>query len=149
MRLDPFSYFWTCWNVSPKASVGHGLADAERIANGEHQIADLEGVGMAQINRGKPLVAVLYAQHRKIGVRVLEHEVGIELALVCEGDLYPVGIFDDVVVRDDETGRIDHDARSQRALDLLAGSGGSAAEEATKIGSSNSGTRSWMIRQQA
>jgi hypothetical protein len=19
MRLDPFSYFWTCWNVSPRA----------------------------------------------------------------------------------------------------------------------------------
>ena len=32
-------------------AVGDGLADAERIADGEHEVADLERVGIAEVDR--------------------------------------------------------------------------------------------------
>ena len=32
-------------------AVGHGLADAERIADGEHEVADLQRVGIAEVDR--------------------------------------------------------------------------------------------------
>ena len=81
---------------------------------------------------GEPLAAVLDAQHREIGARVLEDEVGIELALVGERDLDLVGVLDDVIVGDDEAGGVDDDAGAERALDLLARAAGAAAEEAAE-----------------
>jgi hypothetical protein len=73
--------------------------------------------------------AVHDAQHREIRTLILEHEVGIKLALVGERDLDLVGILDDVVVGDDETGGIDDDSGTERTLDLLARAAGAAAEE--------------------
>ena len=81
---------------------------------------------------GEALAAVLDAQHREIGARVLEHELGVELALVGERDLDLVGVLDDVVVGDDEAGGVDDDAGAERALDLLARAAGAAAEEAAE-----------------
>ena len=68
-------------------AVGHGLADAERIADGEHDVADLQLVGIAEARPREALAAVLEAQHGEIGARVLQHDLGVELALVGERDL--------------------------------------------------------------
>ena len=60
----------------------HRLADAERIADGEHEIADFEAVGVAELD-GRELNALgVEAQHGKIGLLVLEHDLGRELAPV-------------------------------------------------------------------
>ncbi len=113
-------------------AVGDGLADAERIADGEHHVADLQRVGIAEIGRGEALAAVLDAQHGEIGARILEDEIGVEFALVGESDLDLVRILDDVIVGDDEAGGVDDDAGAQRALDLLARAAGAAAKEAAE-----------------
>ena len=31
MRLEPFSYFWSCWNVRPRASANLGHADTRMV----------------------------------------------------------------------------------------------------------------------
>ena len=43
-------------------------------------------------------------QHREVGARILQHDLGLELALVGERDLDLAGALDDVVVGDDEAG---------------------------------------------
>ena len=92
-------------------------------------LTDQERVGIAEVDRREALAAVLDAQHREIGARVLEDEVRIELALVGERDLDLVGVLDDVIVGDDEAGGVDDDAGAERALDLLARTARAAAEE--------------------
>ena len=101
-------------------AVGHGLADGERIADGEHEVADLQRVGIGEFERREALALRLDAQHREVGARILEHDLGLELALVGERDLHLVGALDDVVVGDHEAGGIDQHARAERALHLLA-----------------------------
>ena len=60
----------------------HRLADAERIADGEHEIAHFEAVGVAELD-GRELNALgVQAEHGKIGLLVLEHDLGRELAPV-------------------------------------------------------------------
>ena len=69
-------------------AVGHGLADAERIADREHDVADLQRVGIGEFERpGSARLAVLDPQHGEIGACVLEHDLGLELALVGERHL--------------------------------------------------------------
>ena len=63
---------------------------------------------------GKRSAAVLDAEHREIGARVLEHDLDLELALVGERDLHLVGAVDDVVVGDDDARGIDDDAGAER-----------------------------------
>ena len=101
-------------------AVGDRLADAERIADRQHHVADLQLVGIGERQSGKALLGALDAQHRKIAALILEHDVGGEFALVGQRDLHFAGALDDVIIGDDETGRIDDDAGAERALDLLA-----------------------------
>ena len=108
----------------------HGLADAEGIADREHDVADQQFIGIGEVERREFLFAVLHAQHGQIGAAVLEHDLGLELALVGERNLDLIGALDDVVVGDDEPGRIDHHARSERALHLLGLLAGHAEEAA-------------------
>ncbi len=71
------------------------------IADGDDEIADLDGVGIAQRNGGKRPVA-LDLEHRQIGAGIVEHDLGLELALVGERDLHVRHAGDDVVIGDDE-----------------------------------------------
>ena len=70
-------------------AVRHGLADAERIADREHDVADLHVVGIAELDARESARCHPDAQHGEIGARVLEHDLGFELALVGERDLAP------------------------------------------------------------
>jgi hypothetical protein len=110
--------------------VRHGLADAEGVADREHDVADQQLVGIGKVERGEFLFSVLHAQHGQIGAAVLEHDLGFEFALVGERDLDLIGALDDVVVGDHQTGSIDHHARSERALHLLGLLAGHAEEAA-------------------
>ena len=48
-------------------AVGHGLADPERIADGEHHVAHLQRIGIGEFQHGKLLALRLDAQHREVG----------------------------------------------------------------------------------
>ena len=63
----------------------HGLADAERIADGEHEIAHFETVGVGELDDGELSALGVEAEHGKVGVLVLEHDLGRELAPVRQG----------------------------------------------------------------
>ena len=110
----------------------HRLTDAERIADGQHHIADLQRVGIRKFQHRKLLVPVLYAQYRKIGSRILQNKRRLKLAFVGERDLDLVGALNDVIVRHDQTRRIDDHARTQRPLQLIASSSPRHAEEPAK-----------------
>ena len=60
----------------------HRLPDAERIADRQHHVADLQLVGIAEFEHRETLLGTLDAQHGKIAALILEHDVGVELALV-------------------------------------------------------------------
>ena len=73
------------------------------------------------------LLAVLDAQHREVGARILEHDIDRELALVGEQYLHLIGAIDDlpekerlaIVLRDVE-GVTDEDARWRPDDKLIA-----------------------------
>ena len=98
----------------------HGLANAERVADRQHHVADLQIVGIGEFERRKFFLGALDAQYREIAALILEHDIGVELPLVGERDFHLVGIFYDMKIGDDKTRRIDDNAGTERALDLLA-----------------------------
>ena len=89
----------------------HRLADAERITDGEHQIAHLEIVAVGELKRVEAAVAAFEFQNGDIRFLVLQHNVRVEFALVGEHHL-DFGIatdFDDVGVGDHQAVRVnDH-----------------------------------------
>ncbi len=111
-----------------------GLADAEGVADGKHEVADHEFVRIGEVDGRELLPAVLDAQHGEIGAAVLQHDLGLELALVGERNLDLVGALDDVVVGDDEAGSIDHHAGAERTLHLFGTNVAGRAEEAAEEG---------------
>ena len=62
----------------------HRLSDAERIADRQHEIADLQRVGIADVDRGE-FLARLESSDREIGARIAQHDLGLEFAPVGEG----------------------------------------------------------------
>ena len=52
-------------------AAGHGLADAERVADGKDDIADLQRVGIGEGQIREVLVALLDAQDGEIGPLVV------------------------------------------------------------------------------
>ncbi len=97
---------------------GHRLADAERVADGQHHVSDLQRPGVAE-GDGRQLVE-LDPEHRKVGLGVGAHHLGPAPAAVAQHDLDVIGAFDHVVVGEQITlGRHDH-ARAQPHLRLVA-----------------------------
>ena len=80
----------------------HRLPDAERIADGEHEIADFEIVGIADGERRQLLIVRLDLEHGEIGALVGEQKLGFEFAPVGEHDADVAAAQDHVVVGDDE-----------------------------------------------
>ena len=87
---------------------------------------------LANSSDGKALMRVLDAQHGEVAALVLEHDLGLELALVGERHLDLVGALDHVHIGDDEAGRIDDHAGAERALHLPAAAVARHAEEAAE-----------------
>ncbi len=67
-------------------AAGHRLADAERIADRQHEVADLEPVAVADFEHGQHLAMGIDLEHREIGVLVREHDLGLEFAAVGQHD---------------------------------------------------------------
>ncbi|MNF01104.1 hypothetical protein D3C80_2000440 [compost metagenome] len=74
----------------------HRLADAERVADGQHHVTDLYVLEPAQRDRGQVLER--HFQHGQVGFRVGAHHLGVGLAAVGQRDLDFIGAVDHVVV---------------------------------------------------
>ena len=109
----------------------HRLANAKRIADGKHDVANLEDVGIGEVEGGEFLVLGVKAQHDEIGAFVPKDDLGQELAAVGQrhGDLSLSASLDDVVVRDRKAVRTYQYARSERVLDTLARNAEIASEQ--------------------
>ena len=92
---------------------GDGPAEAERIADRHHPVADPQGVGVAEAGGGQRLVG-LDAQQRQIGQRIGADQFGLKDGVVVERHLDLVGVGHDMVVGDDQTAGIDDEAGAER-----------------------------------
>ena len=98
-------------------TAGHGLADAERVTDRQHQFAHLDPVAVAQV-QGRHIIGPDQFQDRQVAVFVRQHHRGIEFATVVQHHPDFGRIAHHVVVRHDVTViRQDH-PRSQRILHL-------------------------------
>ena len=91
-----------------------GAAHAERVADSKDDVA-LHSLGrVRKFNRGEVFCVDFYDS--QVGFRIGADHLGFVLLVVIEQGYYDlVGIFHDVVVRDDIAVLGDDDARSQRA----------------------------------
>ena len=80
-------------------ALGDGLANAERIADGQGDVANLDFGGVADGNR-REILAVNF-QDRDVGFRIGADDACLELALVGERDANVRGAIDYVIVRED------------------------------------------------
>ncbi len=109
----------------------HRLADAEGIADRQYEIADFQRIGIADLDR-RQLSCPLEFQHRKIGARIAQHDVGRIFAPILQRDLHVGHVLDDVIVGDDETVVLDDHAGAERLRRALAPARLSVAEEAAE-----------------
>jgi hypothetical protein len=118
---------------------GHGLPEAERIADGDHEVADTQAVGIGQRQSGQ--VAAGHLDYRHVAFRIGTDHLGFEPATVVEGDHDGVSAVDDVVIGDDETPtRVHYHSGADALRPALARLVGDI-EKWRKNGSSSSGLR--------
>src|ERR1051325_5907122 len=79
-------------------------------------IADLQLVGIGEIQCRKALLGALDPQHRKIAALIFQHDIGFEFALVGERDFDLTVAVDHMIIGDHHPCRIDDYARAERAL---------------------------------
>ena len=75
---------------------GHGLAQPERVADRQHEIADLQPVGIAERHRGQIVGRDL--QHRDVGLRIAADQLCRETPVVLGRDLDLCRVLDDMTV---------------------------------------------------
>jgi hypothetical protein len=99
-------------------AVRHGLRQAQRAADRQHFVADLQPVGASQ--RHHRQFPELDPQHGEVGVRIAPDDRRLGHAAVSELDHDRVGIGDHVVVGGDVTLVVEDHAGAERALYALA-----------------------------
>ena len=114
----------------------HRLPDTERIADGEHEIAHFEIVGIGELDGRERLVRAADAEHREVRLLVLEDQLGRELPAIVQRDLDLrfAAAADHVVVGDDDPVAGDEDAGAERVLDALLRHAEPLAEETPEEG---------------
>src|SRR5215831_11623575 len=96
----------------------HGLADLEWIADGEHEVADLDLVGIADGNSGEVLGGNL--DDRNDGIRISRDQLSGQFPSIGESNGNFFGMLYDVIVGDNEAlARVCDDARSGGACLLV------------------------------
>ena len=88
---------------------------AERVADGDGPVADAQPVGVAQRQHGQ--VVAVDLEHGDVGLGIGAHHLGLEGALVVEGDGDGLGVGDHVVVGQDVAVAVDDEARAGRGHD--------------------------------
>ncbi len=99
----------------------HRLADAERIADGEHLISHLDGIGIRKLQERETARTGFHAQHGDVGTLVLQQYLRVELPSVGQNqpDLRGAGHLQHVRVGYDQPVSGQDDAGAQRALRAL------------------------------
>ncbi len=95
---------------------GDRLIEAERAADRQHPLADLQLVVVAETRRHQIARRLVEPDDRDVGLRVHPQRLGGELAPVAEGHLDVGGARDDVAVGDDVAARVHHHARAGSPL---------------------------------
>ena len=105
-------------------AAGDRLPDAERIADREHQIADLGLIGILKLEIRQLFALGFDAQHGKIGMLVGRHHGGVELAAVGQHHADLIGAANDMIAGHDQAiGFHDH-ARAERFFQPFAAEAG-------------------------
>src|SRR5262249_52251546 len=114
----------------------YGLADAERVADGQHHVAHFDGIGVLKFQVGEAALPALDAQHSDVRLVVELHDLGIELTTVgqCDADFRRPTDLDDVRVGNHHPFGGDDHSRPQRVLDALLWHAKALAEKAPKQG---------------
>src|SRR5262249_33250026 len=92
---------------------GDAAAEAERVADGDNPFAQPQLVRIAEAHRLERLVR-LDPQQGEVGLLIPADDLGLEPRAVVENDGDLVGFRDDVIVGDDDAGRIDDEAGAER-----------------------------------
>ena len=102
------------------------VAEPQRIADGDHRLADHQVAAVAQLQRRQRLVAV-NLQNRQIGIGIGADQIRRQLAAVgqLDGDL--PGAVDHVIVGDDVSVRVNDESAAQRIGRARARPGRTAA----------------------
>ena len=90
----------------------------EGVADGDHLVADLHRVGVAERERGQCTGTGAHPQHGEVGRRVGADDPRLHALVVREADQDRLGAGDHVVVRDDVAGLVHDEARTERLLGL-------------------------------
>src|SRR5690606_15261306 len=93
---------------------GGRAAQAERVADGDHPVADPRLRGVLEVHVG--IVVPLDLQNGEVGALVAADHGRLQLALVLEDDGDLLGVLDHVVVGDDVAVGADEEARARGLL---------------------------------
>ena len=99
-------------------SGGHGAVEPERIADRDDRVADVHVIRVPEGKRRQRLGVDVDLQHGDIGRGIGSHDSSFHALVVREADADGARALDDVVVRDDVAGLVDHEARAERLLAL-------------------------------
>ena len=88
---------------------GDGPAETERIANGDDPFTEPQFVAVAEFYRLQRLGRIDLEQ-REVGLLIAADNFGLQSRAVIEDDIDLVGVGNDVIVGDDEAGRVDNEA---------------------------------------
>ena len=106
--------------VAPQCTdnaAGHRLPHAEGVANGQHLVADLQGVGAAQHDHRKAVQVDL--EHGQVGIGVCANDFGPGMTAIVQNDFDFVGTLNHMVVGQDVAAGADDHATAQADLGLV------------------------------
>ena len=104
--------------------VGHGLGDAQRIANRQHFLPDPQLGGISQGCHGQPNPGRrCYLHHRQIIRWIGSHDLGCNCLSAIQDDLCALGALYNMIVRDNVTFIGHNHTGAQRTLHQRLGSG--------------------------
>ena len=92
------------------------LLEAERVADGDHPVADRERVGVAERRPTGSGCLALDLEHGEVGLRVAAEHLGGQLAAVAQRDGDLLGVLDHVVVGEHDAVGADDEAGAGAAL---------------------------------
>src|ERR1700716_2371490 len=111
-------------------AVCHGLRQANRVADRQYDIANLELIGTTEHRDGQR--RQVNFEHREICIWIASDNVSVRDAAVSERHLDGVGVRDHVMVGHDVPGVVHDDPRAEGALNPLPVSRQEAAEQFTE-----------------
>ena len=91
-------------------TVTAGIVSTKRIANCKNPIADAQFIRITKSNRGQFRFAWINFQNRNIGLFILTQNLGGKACFISENETNFFGIFDHMIIGDDNTFSIDDKA---------------------------------------